>query len=71
MNKAEEKDEKQKEDSDIIFTAISSGDFDNFEQAQRAVVMGYVTDMSFSRAGISHALVRLERFYKERNKDQS
>ena len=54
-------------DSDNIFTAISTGDFENFEQAQRAVVMGYVTDMSFSRGGISHALKRLEEFYAERN----
>lgn len=54
---------QQMEDSDIIFTAISSGDFDDFKMAERAVVMFYVTDMTFSRAGISHALKRLEKHY--------
>ena len=47
----------------MIFTAISTGDFNNFKMAERAVVMLYVTDMSISRAGISHALKRLEKFY--------
>lgn len=53
-------------DSDMIFTAISSGDFDDFKQAEQAVVMLYVMDMSFSRSGISHALKRVEKFYAER-----
>lgn len=53
-------------DSDMIFTAISTGDFDNYKQAEEAVVILYVTDMSFSRAGISHALKRLEKFYAGR-----
>jgi hypothetical protein len=69
-DKAEENHENQKRDSDIIFTAISTGDFDNFEQARRAVVMLYVTDMSFSRAGISLALVRLERFYEQKTRSE-
>ena len=56
-------------DSDMIFTAVSSGDFDNFEQAQRVVCLGWVPDMSVSRAGIAHALGRLERFYKARAAD--
>lgn len=55
--------EQQTRDSDTIFTAISTGDFDSFKMAERAVVMLYVTDMSISRAGISHALKRLEKFY--------
>lgn len=55
--------EKQMRDSDIIFTAISTGSFKNFKGAQNAVVKLYATDMSFSRAGISHALKRLEEFY--------
>jgi hypothetical protein len=58
--------EKMISDSDIIFTAISTGDFDNFKMAEQTVVMLYVTDMSFSRSGISHALKRLEQFYKNR-----
>lgn len=57
--------DQQTRDSDTIFTAISTGDFDNFKMAEQAVVMLYVMDMSFSRAGISHALKRLERFYSE------
>ena len=57
--------DQQMKDSDMIFTAISTGDFDNFEQANQAVVTFYAMDMSVSRAGISHALKRLERFYAE------
>ena len=52
-------------DSDIVFTAISSGAFDDFQQAQQAVVLFYVPDMSISRGGISHALKRLEQFYSD------
>ena len=60
--------EQMMKDSDMIFTAVSTGDFNNFEEAQKIVVMGYVMDISFSRSGISHALKRLEKFYKEREK---
>ncbi len=59
----QETHEQQIKDSNIIFTAISTAGYDNFEQAQRMVVIGYVTDMSFSRSGISHALKRLEKHY--------
>ena len=62
---APESPEKQQSDSDIIFTAISTGAFENFKEAEQAVVMLYVTDQTFSRAGISHALKRLERHYKK------
>lgn len=58
--------EKQMADSNIIFTAVSTGNFDDFKQAEQAVVMLYVTDMSFSRAGISHALKLLEKHYRNR-----
>lgn len=58
--------ERQFKDSDIIFTAISTSGARDFKEAERMVVMGYVTDMSVSRAGISHALKRLEKFYSER-----
>jgi len=57
--------EQQMKDSDMVFTAISTGAFDNMTEANRAVVMFYVTDKSVSRAGISHALKRLEKFYGE------
>lgn len=62
--KTQETYEKQMEDSDIIFTAVSTSDVKDFKEANRIVVMGYVMDMSFSRAGISHALKRLEKFYE-------
>jgi len=61
----EETYEKQMEDSDTIFTAVSTGDFDNYKDAESIVAMAYVTDMSFSRAGIAHALKRLEKYYRE------
>ena len=61
-----EKFEQQRRDSDMIFTQISTGDFDNFETAQLAVVLIYIPDMTISRAGISHALKRLEKFYQDR-----
>jgi len=60
---ANETYEQQMKDSDMIFTAVTSGDFSNYKEAERVVVMGYVMDMSFSRAGISHALKRLEKHY--------
>jgi hypothetical protein len=59
-------DNNWKGDSDMIFTQISSGDFDDFAMAQSAVCMLYVPDMTISRAGISDALKRLEAHYKGR-----
>lgn len=58
-------------DSDMIFTQVSTGDFDDYKMAERLIVMLYVPDMTISRAGISHAMKRLERFYAERNKEPS
>lgn len=57
--------EKQMADSDVIFTQVSAAGFDNFAEANRVVVTIYVPDMSVSRAGISHALKRLEKYYAE------
>ncbi len=57
--------EQQMKDSDMIFKAISTGDFDNFNQAEQAVVAFYISDLSFSRSGISHALKRLEKHYNK------
>jgi hypothetical protein len=62
--KVSESPEQQAKDSDMIFTQVSTGRFSNFEEARRLVVMLYVPDMSISRAGISHALKRLERHYQ-------
>lgn len=58
--------EDQMKDSDMIFTQVSSAAYDTFDEANRVIVMLYVTDMSISRAGISHALKRLEEFYKDK-----
>ena len=56
---------QQMDDSDTIFTAISTGGFKNYEEAKEAVIWGYVVDHNFSRAGISHAIKRLEEFYND------
>ena len=56
--------EQQERDSDIIFTAISTSGARDFTEANRMVVAFYVEDRSISRAGISHALKRLERHYE-------
>ena len=55
---------QQARDSEMIFKAISTGNFDNFKQAQQVVAMFYITDMSISQSGISHALKHLKRFYE-------
>jgi len=60
-----DQDQPWMKDSDRVFIAITSGDFDDFKQAEQAVAMFWIPDMSFSRAGISHALKRLERHYHE------
>lgn len=51
------------EDSNVIFTAISTSALESYKEAEQMVVMAYVPDMSFSRGGISHALKRLEKHY--------
>jgi len=56
-------DDKWKEHSDEIFDWISNF-APSFPRA-KDVIMIYVMDLSYSRAGISHALKRLERYYKE------
>ncbi len=57
--------EQQTLHSDQIFTAISTGDFCSYADAEAAVLMLYVPDMSYSRSGISHALTRLEKHYSK------
>ena len=52
-------------DSDMIFTQITTADFDDFAMANHAVCTIYVPDMTISRAGISHALKRLEQHYSQ------
>ena len=58
--------EQQMKDSDMIFTQISSGDF-SLADFEEAICMLYIPDMTISRSGISHALKRLERHYKEQS----
>jgi len=55
--------EDWQKDSDTVFTAVSTADYATIEEAKMVVVMMYVPDMSFSRAGISHALKRLEKHF--------
>ena len=62
--------EQQMSDSDMIFKQISTGDFENFEDAEKALVL-YVFDMTISRSGISHALGRLKRYYESKLKGES
>jgi hypothetical protein len=59
----EETYEQQMKDSDMIFTQITTAYYDNFEEARRAIVLFYVPDMSISRAGIAHALKRVEDYF--------
>jgi len=59
--------DNQTKDSEMIFMQVTSGSFENYEQAEQLVVMLYVPDMTISRAGISHALGRLKRHYAKSN----
>jgi hypothetical protein len=56
--------EQQMKDSEMIYKQVSSANYDNFDEVNRLIVMLYVPDMSISRAGISHALKRLEEDFK-------
>lgn len=57
--------EKQQYDSDTIYMQILSCDCKTIEEAKEAICLFYVPDMSISRAGISHAVGRLEKYYKK------
>jgi predicted Zn-dependent protease len=61
--------EKQNLDADQIFNIISPAGYDNFAQAERAVCLFFVYDMSYSRAGISKALGMLERHFNNKDKE--
>lgn len=54
------------ETSDRIFISMSKSGFEDYKEAERAVLMLYVTDMSYHRGGICDALKRLEKHYNER-----
>ena len=57
--------EQQMKDSDMIYTQVMSANYDTFDEVNRLVVMLYVPDMTVSRAGISHALKRLEKEFND------
>jgi len=57
--------EQQMKDSEMIFTQVTTSDFDSWSDVNDAVLMMYVPDMSISRAGISHALKRLKKHYSD------
>ncbi len=57
---------QQMRDSDMIFKQMTHGDFPTIETAKDALVFLYAPDKTISRSGISHALKKLERYYKEK-----
>jgi len=59
--------EQQTKDSDMIFKQISTSAIDNFVDAEKLLVT-YIMDMSISRAGISHARGRLQKFYQNKGR---
>lgn len=59
---APETTEQQSKDSEAIFKLVSQA-AENLTEAKQMVLGFYVPDRSYSRAGISHALKRLEQFY--------
>lgn len=58
--------EQQMRDSDMIFTQISTADCDDMHMANQMLCAFYIPDMTISRAGISHAIKRLEQFFAEK-----
>jgi hypothetical protein len=65
--RAPETYEQQMADSDRIFTMLHEVAFENIEELRAAVVVLFIYDLSYSRAGISHALKRLEQHYTKRH----
>ena len=61
--------DQQTKDSDMIFKQVTSANYDNFDDASRAICLFYVPDMTISRAGISHALKRIERWFDQGGSD--
>ena len=60
--------DQQMKDSDMIFTQISTSSINNYADAERLMII-YITDLSISRAGISHAIKRLKEFYDKRENE--
>lgn len=54
--------EEWEQDSDRVFKALK--DMPCYKDCETAVTMLYMPDLSFSRAGLCHALKRLERHFE-------
>ena len=63
--------EQQMKDSNMIFTQISTSAIDNFQDANSLLMTIYIPDMTISRAGISHALKRLEKHYNTKGQEEN
>ena len=57
--------EQQQKDSDTIFNHVTSCRLESMEEANRAIMLFYVPDMSVSRAGICHALKRIQKYFDD------
>jgi len=55
--------EQQMKDSDMIFKQLTSGGDLSHDECKRMLVMLYVPDMTISRAGISHAMKRIDEYF--------
>ena len=53
--------EEWEEDSDRVFKALKN--MGSYKECEQAVTLLYIPDMSFSRAGLCHALNRLEKHF--------
>jgi hypothetical protein len=53
--------EQWEQDSDRVFKALSG--MGSYKDCEQAVTMLYIPDLSFSRAGLCHALNRLEKHF--------
>jgi len=54
--------EEWEQDSDRVFKALSG--MGSYKDCEQAVTMLYIPDLSFSRAGLCHALKRLEKHFE-------
>jgi hypothetical protein len=71
LRKAPETLDQQMKDSNLVYNQITLAGIKTYKEAERMIVYLYVPDISISRAGISHALKRLEKFYSERTGNHS
>lgn len=56
---------KHQKDSDCIFKQITNSDLTK-DEATLYITQMFIPDMSISRAGISHATKRLDKYYKDK-----